>query len=137
MPAPHPPHDGPRFQRRGPAWSVCDVKHLHIAVDVEVWLPSVAASPGHPEMKAHDTAAFEQMIAAMRQRLRPTEARLFADQLRICVGLNCTVTDENRLLKMLLQEVSLSLGAQLVRTPTQFHRSAPHLATRGLPPVFS
>jgi hypothetical protein len=64
-------------------------------------------------MKAHHPAAFEQMIAAMRQRLRPTKAGLFADQLRICVGLNYAETDENRLLKLLLQEVSLSLGTQL------------------------
>jgi hypothetical protein len=62
-------------------------------------------------MKAEHTTAFEQMIATMRQRLRPTKAHLLADRLRIYVGLNCAETDENRLLKMLLQEVSLSLGA--------------------------
>jgi hypothetical protein len=62
-------------------------------------------------MKAERTTAFEQMIAAMRRRLRPTKAHLFADRLRIYVGLNCAETGENRLLKMLLQEVSLSLGA--------------------------
>jgi hypothetical protein len=69
------------------------------------------ASTGHLEMKAHHSTAFEQMIAAMRQRLRPTKAYLFADQLRICVGLNCVETNESSLLKLLLQEVSLSLGA--------------------------
>jgi hypothetical protein len=31
---------------------------------------------------------FEQMITAMRKRLRPNGARLLADRLRICVGLN-------------------------------------------------
>jgi hypothetical protein len=61
-------------------------------------------------MKAHHLTAFEQMTGAMRQRLRPTKANLFADQLRIYVGLNCAETDENHLLKMLLQELSLSLG---------------------------
>jgi hypothetical protein len=71
-------------------------------------------------MKAHHPTPFEQMIATMRQRLRPTEACLFADQLRICVGLNCAETDENRLLKLLLQEVSQPCGTQLaVSTPAQ------------------
>jgi hypothetical protein len=32
---------------------------------------------------------FEQMIMAMRNRLRPNGARLLADWLRICVGLSC------------------------------------------------
>jgi hypothetical protein len=73
-----------------------------------VCLPGVVASTGHPEMKAHHLTAFEQMIGAMRQRLRPTKANLFADQLRIYVGLNCAEMDENHLLKMLLQELSLS-----------------------------
>jgi hypothetical protein len=63
-------------------------------------------------MKAHHLTAFEQMIGAMRQRLRPTKANLFADQLRIYVGLNCAEPNENRLLKMLLLEVSLSLGTR-------------------------
>ena len=45
------------------------------------------------------------MVAAMRQRLRPTEAYLFADQLRMYVGLNCAETLEHHLLTMLLQEV--------------------------------
>jgi hypothetical protein len=62
-------------------------------------------------MKAEHTTAFEQMIGAMRRRLRPTKAHLLADRLRIYVGLNYPETDENRLLKMLLQEVSPSLGA--------------------------
>ena len=31
---------------------------------------------------------FEQMITAMRKRLRPNGARLLADWLRICVGLS-------------------------------------------------
>jgi hypothetical protein len=61
-------------------------------------------------MKAHHPTAFEQMIGAMRQRLRPTKANLFADQLRIYVGLNSAEMDENHLLKMLLQELTLSLG---------------------------
>jgi hypothetical protein len=61
-------------------------------------------------MKAHQSTTFEQMVTTMRQRLRPTEAYLFADQLRICVGLNCVETNESRLLELLLQEVSLSLG---------------------------
>jgi hypothetical protein len=56
-------------------------------------------------MKAEHTTTFEHMTAAMRQRLRPTKAHLFADRLRIYVGLNCAETDENRLLEMLLQEV--------------------------------
>jgi hypothetical protein len=70
-------------------------------------------------MKAHHPTPFEQMIATMRQRLRPTEACLL-DQLRICVGLYCAEMDEKRLLKLLLQEVSQSLGTQLaVRTPAR------------------
>jgi hypothetical protein len=48
------------------------------------------------------------MIVSMRQRLRPTDAYLLADRLRICIGLNYSKTDETRLLKMLLQEVSLT-----------------------------
>ena len=44
----------------------------------------------------------------MRQRLRPTDAYLLANRLRICIGLNYSKTDETRLLKMLLQEVSLT-----------------------------
>jgi hypothetical protein len=59
-------------------------------------------------MKARHVIAFEQMTAAMRQRLCPTKACLFADRVRICLGLNCVETDEYRLLKVLLQEVSLS-----------------------------
>lgn len=59
-------------------------------------------------MKAEHRAVFEQMIAAMRQRLRPTKAQLFADWLRTYLGLNCAETDEIRLLTMLLQEVSPS-----------------------------
>jgi hypothetical protein len=47
------------------------------------------------------TIEFEQMIGAMRQRLRPNGARLLADWLRNCVGLS-----ENRLLQKLLQELS-------------------------------
>lgn len=65
-------------------------------------------------MKAQNVTPFEQMVAAMRQRLRPTKANLFANQLRIYVGLDCLDTDENRLLKLLLEEVSPSLGSQLV-----------------------
>jgi hypothetical protein len=48
------------------------------------------------------------MIVSMRQRLRPTDAYLLADRLRICIGLNYSKTDETRLLKMLLEEVSLT-----------------------------
>jgi hypothetical protein len=55
-----------------------------------------------------DPTTFEQMIVSMRQRLRPTDAYLLADRLRICIGLNYSKTDETRLLKMLLQEVSLT-----------------------------
>jgi len=62
-------------------------------------------------MKAHHPTTFEPMIAAMRQRLRPTKAYLFADRLRIYIGLNRAETDDKRLLKILLQEVSLSLGS--------------------------
>jgi hypothetical protein len=46
---------------------------------------------------------FEQMIAAMRQRLRPNDVRLLADWLRNYVGLS-----EGRLLQKLLQELSSS-----------------------------
>ena len=46
------------------------------------------------------------MIGSMRERLRPTRARLFAEWLRTYVGLNCAGTGENHLLKMLLQEVT-------------------------------
>jgi hypothetical protein len=74
----------------------------------------MVASTGHPEMKAQNVTPFEQMVAVMRQRLRPTEANLVANQLRIYVGLDCLDTDENRLLKLLLEEVSSSLGSQLV-----------------------
>jgi hypothetical protein len=60
---------------------------------------------------------FEQMVVSMRQRLRPTDAYLLADRLRMCIGLNCSKTDEARLLTMLLEEVSLtwSAGSQLIR----------------------
>jgi hypothetical protein len=69
-------------------------------------------------VKAHHHTGFEQMVTAMRQRLHPTKAYLFADQLRICVGLDCAETDKSRLLKILLQEVSLSLGTQFaLQTP--------------------
>jgi hypothetical protein len=47
------------------------------------------------------TIEFEQMTTAMRDRLRPNEARLLADWLRSCVGLS-----ESRLLQKLLQELS-------------------------------
>lgn len=63
----------------------------------------------------------------MRQRLRPKKAYLFADRLRICVGLNCAETDENRLLKMLLQEVSLSLGHLAKQSHAQPDRARRHL----------
>ena len=59
-------------------------------------------------MHAQFPATFEQMVASMRQRLRPTNAYLLADRLRICIGLNYPKTDETRLLKMLLEEVSLT-----------------------------
>jgi hypothetical protein len=52
--------------------------------------------------------SFEQMVISIRQRLRPTNAYLLADRLRICVGLNYSKADETRLLKMLLEEVSLT-----------------------------
>ena len=47
------------------------------------------------------TIEFEQMTTAMRERLRPNEARLLADWLRSYVGLS-----ESRLLQKLLQELS-------------------------------
>jgi hypothetical protein len=59
-----------------------------------------------------DTAAaqfpnyFERMIGCMRERLRPTGARLFAEWLRTYVGLSSDRTDENHLLKMFSQEVT-------------------------------
>jgi hypothetical protein len=62
-------------------------------------------------MKAQHTPAFEQMVLSMRQRLRPTKAYLFADWLRTYVGLNCAETDEQYLLKMLLQEVQSVVSA--------------------------
>ena len=49
---------------------------------------------------------FERMIGCMRERLRPTRAHLFAEWLRTYVGLSSDRTDENHLLKMLLQEVT-------------------------------
>src|SRR5580704_8954649 len=65
-------------------------------------------------MHAQYPTTFEQMIVSMRQRLRPTDAYLLADRLRICIGLNYLKTDETRLLKMLLEEVSLTW---LARSP--------------------
>ena len=47
------------------------------------------------------TIEFEAMATAMRERLRPSEARLLADWLRSYVGLS-----ESRLLRALLQELS-------------------------------
>ena len=38
----------------------------------------------------------EQMVVSMRQRLRPTDAYLLANRLRICIGLNYSKTDETR-----------------------------------------
>ena len=55
-------------------------------------------------MHAQNPTTFEQMIVSMRQRLRPTDAYLLADRLRICIGLNYSKTDETRLLKMLLED---------------------------------
>ena len=55
---------------------------------------------------AQSTTDFERLIGSMRERLRPTRARLFAEWLRTYVGLNCAGVDENHLLKMLLQEVT-------------------------------
>jgi hypothetical protein len=49
---------------------------------------------------------FERMIGCMRERLRPTGARKFAEWLRTYVGLSCDRTDENHLLEFLLQEVA-------------------------------
>jgi hypothetical protein len=66
-------------------------------------------------MHAQYPTTFEQMIVSMRQRLRPTDAYLLADRLQICIGLNYLKTDETRLLKMLLEEVSLTW---LARHPT-------------------
>ena len=61
-------------------------------------------------METQNVPPFEQMVLSMRHRLRPTRAHLFADRLRTCIGLNYTRIDETRLLKKLLQEVSLSRG---------------------------
>ena len=47
------------------------------------------------------TIEFEKMATAMRERLRPNEARLLADWLRSYVGLS-----ESQLLQKLLQELS-------------------------------
>ena len=66
-------------------------------------------------MHAHYPTTFEHMVVSMRQRLRPTDAYLLADRLRMCIGLNCPKTDETRLLKMLLEEVSLTWSAQSPR----------------------
>jgi hypothetical protein len=93
----------------------------------------VLASSGLPEVKANHSTPFEQMIAAMRQRLRPTEAYLFADQLRICVGLNRAEADEYRLLKRLLQELSPSLGAPSV--PRERSRREPRQAPIPIRPI--
>ena len=89
-------------------------------------------------MKAQNVTPFEQMVAAMRQRLRPTKASLFANQLRIYVGLDCLDTDENRLLKLLLEEVSPSLGSQLVarllhNVKSERALSKPHARPASLP----
>lgn len=65
----------------------------------------------------------------MRQRLHTTTAQLFADRLRTCVGLNYSKTDETRLLKMLLQEVSPSpslaegVGTHLCEPRAQLRRT--------------
>jgi hypothetical protein len=59
-------------------------------------------------MHAQYPTTFEQMIVSMQQRLRPTDAYLLGDRLRVCIGLNYSKTDETRLLKMLLEEVSLT-----------------------------
>jgi hypothetical protein len=57
------------------------------------------------------STAFEQMIASMRDRLRPNSTRLFADWLRMYVGLSCRETSsESRLLRKLLQELSQGEG---------------------------
>ena len=66
-------------------------------------------------MHAQFPTTFEQMVVSMRQQLRPTDAYLLADRLRICIGLNHSKTDETRLLKMLLEEVSLTWSAQSPR----------------------
>jgi hypothetical protein len=47
------------------------------------------------------TTEFERMTTAMRERLRPNEARILADWLRSYIGLS-----ESRLLRKLLQELS-------------------------------
>ena len=70
-------------------------------------------------MHAQYPTTFEQTIVSMRQRLRPTNAYLLADRLRICIGLNYSKTDETRLLKMILEEVSLTW---LARSPDDHAR---------------
>jgi hypothetical protein len=62
-------------------------------------------------MHAQYPTTFEQMIVSMQQRLRPTDAYLLGDRLRVCIGLNYSKTDETRLLKMLLEEVQAPRGS--------------------------
>jgi hypothetical protein len=59
-------------------------------------------------MKARHATTFEEMIGSMRRRLRPTKAGQLADRLRTCLGLDYSKTEETRLLKMLLQQVSVA-----------------------------
>jgi len=57
---------------------------------------------------AQSTIEFEQLVAAMGQRVRLNGARLLADWLRTYVGLICRETSsKNRLLNEHVQEVSL------------------------------
>jgi hypothetical protein len=57
---------------------------------------------------AQSTSEFEQLVAAIRQRVRTNGARLFADWLRSYVGLVCGET--NTLLNKHIHEVGLQPG---------------------------
>ena len=56
---------------------------------------------------AQSTIEFEQLVAAMRERVRLNGARLLADWLRTYIGLICRESTKNRLLNERVQEVSL------------------------------
>jgi hypothetical protein len=76
-----------------------DFKHAFVfQADDSAWILG-----GRDSDMTQSTIEFEEMATAMRERLRPTEARLLADWLRSYVGLS-----ESRLLRKLLQELSSS-----------------------------
>jgi hypothetical protein len=63
-------------------------------------VPNQRLSTGRPQLEPNEVVRmvaqartdFERMIGSMRERLRPTRARLFAEWLRTYVGLNCAGT---------------------------------------------